>query len=89
MKYSFKPGDIVVLKETENRIGWLDVSMLPDDSKEKFKSKYRKWRAGFVKIIEDRFDKDGDPLARIRRLDTKAHGLETYSQGLLAHAEGD
>lgn len=89
MKYSFKPGDKVVLRETEDTIGWLNLSLQSKDQKEKDKARYRKWRAEIVSILEDRVDKDGDPIARVRRLDTKTQGLETLSQALLALVKRD
>jgi hypothetical protein len=87
MEYDFKPGDIVVLKETENTIGWLNLSLQSPEQREKDKARYRKWRGEIIRIREEALDKDGDPIALIRRLDTKAHGRETMSQALLAHAE--
>ena len=80
MKYLFKPGDIVVLIETETQIGNLDLSFLSKVRKEQEKARYRNFRGEVVKILEDNVDKDGDPCFRLRRLDTKGHGLETWSQ---------
>jgi len=86
MGYSFKPGDIVAFKETEDSIGCLNLSLQDKESREKTKAKYREFRGEVVRIFEDRVDKDGDPCFRLRRLDTKAHGLETWSQGFFVHA---
>lgn len=77
---NFEPGDIVVFKESEHQIGLYDLSFLTAEQAEKVKARYREFRAEVVRIFEDRFDKDGLPCFRIRRLDTKGHGLETWTQ---------
>ena len=86
MKYDFKPGDIVAFKETEATIGHLNLSFVNEAQREKIKAKYRKFRGEVVTILEGHVDKDGDPCFRLRRLDTKGHGLETWSQGYFIHA---
>ncbi|MDD4874307.1 MAG: hypothetical protein PHE15_04965 [Dehalococcoidales bacterium] len=81
-KYTFKPGDIVKYKESENGIGpWVILGTM--EAVAKFKIQKRKFRAEVVKVIAYKFDKDGDPCIQLRRLDTKAHGLETWSQGFI------
>ena len=87
MKYSFKPGDIVAFKETETTIGCYNLSLQDKKRAEKNKAQYRKFRGEVIRIFEDRVDKDGDPCFMLRRLDTKAHGLETWSQGFFVHAK--
>ena len=86
MDYSFKPGDIVVFKETETMIGCYNLSLQAKERAEKDRAYYRKYRWKVIRIFEDRVDKDGDPCFRLRRLDTKAHGLETWSQEFFVHA---
>jgi len=86
MEYSFKTVDILAFKETETMIGYYNLSLQAKEAAEKNRAYYRKWRWEVIRIFEDRVDKDGDPCFRLRRLDTKAHGLETWSQGFFVHA---
>lgn len=83
MKYSFKPGDIVKLKETENQIGNLDLSFQSADRKEKDKVRYRKWRGEVIRICEESPDRFGIPCVLVKRLDTKGQGKETWAQDFL------
>lgn len=87
MGYDFKPGDIVAFKETETTIGFLNLSFQGKERAEKDKARYRKFRGEVIRVLEGRVDKDGDPCFRLKRLDTKGHGLEIWSQGFFVHAE--
>lgn len=87
MEYSFKAGDIVVFKETETTIGCYNLSFQSRERMEKDKTRYRRYRWEVIRILEGRVDKDGDPCFRLRRLDTNAKGLETWSQGSFVHEE--
>ncbi len=83
MAYSFKPGDIVVFREDGNQIGYR-IFITPD---EKCAAKMRQYRGEVVKICDHKVDKDGDPCFILRRLDTKGHGIETWTQGYFKLAE--
>jgi len=87
MKYDFKPGDKVAFKETATMIGYYNLSLQREALREKTKAKYRGNRWEVLSILEGRTDKDGDPCFRLRRLDTKGHGLETWSQGFFVKVE--
>lgn len=86
MEYTFKPGDIVIFKETEHCIGCFNLSWDSKEGAEKNRAIYRKYRWEVVKIFQGKVDKDGDPCFQLRRLDTKAHGLESWSQASFVHA---
>lgn len=71
------------LKEGVSSIGPIDLSLNPPNQVERIMSRYRKWRGEVIRIRDEERDKDGDPCVLIRRLDTRAHGLETWSPGLV------
>ena len=80
MKSEFKPGDVVMLVESGNTIGNI-VFLTPDASKKDMERK-RKMRFEVVKYA-NHTDFHGGPCLRLRRLDTKGHGLETWSAALV------
>ncbi len=87
MKKEFKPGDIVILVESGNTIG-NHVFLTPNDkSSQKSMEKLRKMRFVVVKYA-DHTDFYGGPCLRLRRLDTKGHGLETWSAALVQKEAG-
>jgi hypothetical protein len=87
MIFTFKPGDIVVYKETEDEIGIHDFSMAFKDFAEKKKAQLRLHRFEVIKIYNDKFDKDGFPCFRLRRLDTRGHMIEDWTQQVFVLAE--
>lgn len=86
-KAMFKVGDILAFTESENRVGCYDFSWQEPKLAEKQKAIYRQWRWEVVRVLEDRTDLEGNNCLRLRRLDTKAHSLETWSPGFMRKVE--